>query len=300
MATVDIGEVLNSGFQLWKSNLILAVPFILGTLISSVVAIIIIVPTMMAMFLPYIRQTLMNPTVTQPQAITQQILTTFVQNIWLFLALIIIIAIIDGFIISYFYAGAIGMAKEAIRTGRTNLQHMMSHGRKKFISYFGASILTGLVLLVGILFLIPGFLNIIANANVLTLETATSAQIAQTMVPLILGSLAFLVYALPMSIVLFLVSYAVVLDDVGSFEGFRRGIRMFMRNKGSTFILWLLIFAGALILGFLSIIPFIGGIFMLLLMLLVYLPLITLWSSKLYLTATEIKAQPHESFFHTQ
>jgi hypothetical protein len=287
MATADIGEVLGSGFQLWKRNLILCVPFILGALISTVVAIVIFFPTIMAIFLPYIQQAMTNPTAAQSPEFAQQILTTFVQNLWPFIGVIIIIAILDGFIMSFFYSGAIGMAKEAILTGHTNLQHMMSYGKKKFISYFGASVLTGLVLLVGILFLIPGLMSVVANADLISSGKATSTQILEVMIPLIYGSVFLVLYILPLSIILPLVNYAVVLDDLGSIQGFRKGIHVFWKNKINTFLLWLLLIVGAIVIWIFGLIPYIGWILTFLLMYLIYLPMITLWFSKLYLTATK-------------
>jgi hypothetical protein len=287
MSSVSIGEIVGGGYQTWKRNLVLCVPFIIGVLLSVVVAVLIIFPTMFAVFLPFIQQTMTNPTAAQSQEIGQEMLKTFVEHLWLFIGVILIVAIIDGFIMSFFTSGAIGMAKEAILNGQTNLQHMMSYGKRKFISYFGAGVLLGLVMLLGILFLIPGLMNIFAHADLITSQPTTSSQIMEIFLPLIFGFIIMAIYVIPMSIILLLVPYAVVLDDLGPFEGFKKGIHAVWQNKANTFLLWLIIFIGGIIISLLGAIPYIGWIVTLILMYTIFMPMITIWLSKFYLTATK-------------
>jgi hypothetical protein len=286
MTSVNIGEALGRGYQTWKHNLILCIPFIIGALIAFAVAMAILLPVMFVLFLPFIQQALVNTTTVPSQELWNQIVNTIIQNLWVFTGAIITIAVADGLIMSFFTAGAIGMAKEAILTGHTNLQHMISYGKKKFISYFGASILIGFISLIGIVFLIPGILTLIENTNLITAQTTTSLQLFNIALPLLYGIILFVIYALLLSIVFFLVLYAVVLDDLSAFEGFRRGIQVFRQQKANTFILWLIIIAGAILLGLIGRIPFIGGILVLVISFLVYTPMITLWISTFYLSAT--------------
>lgn len=58
----------------------------------------------------------------------------FLQNIGIIIIAVIITVILVLLISAFFTAGAIGMAKEATETGRTNLSDMMDYGRRKFIS----------------------------------------------------------------------------------------------------------------------------------------------------------------------
>lgn len=300
MSSVSIGEIVGGGFQTWKRNLVLCVPFIIGVLLSVVVAVLIIFPTIFAVFLPFIQQTMTNPSAAQSQQIGQEMLKAFVEHLWLFIGVILIVAIIDGFIMSFFTSGAIGMAKEAILNGQTNLQHMMSYGKRKFISYFGAGVLLGIVMLLGFLFLIPGMMNIIAHADLITSQPTISSQIMEIFLPLIFGFIFMAIYAIPMSIILLLVPYAVVLDDLGSFEAFKKGIRIVWQNKANTFLLWLIIFIGCIIISLLGAIPYIGWIVTLLLMYIIFMPIITIWLSKFYLTVTKTNENISTNPLHSE
>jgi hypothetical protein len=289
MANVSIGEIAGNGFQLWKKNLILCIPFILGTLITGMVALCIMLPTMFALFFPMIQQSLTNTTAVQSPEFAQQMLTLFIQNLWLVICVLIIIGILAGFIMSFFTAGAIGMAKEAILTGKTTLDHMTQYGKKKFISFFGVSLITGLVLFVGVVFLIPGILSLLANLDQLTSQTLTATQVMTVMIPFIGGLILMAVYMLPMSIILVLGTYAVVIDDLSAMDGFKKGIHVMWQNKVNTFLLWLLILAISVALSFLGIIPFIGSLLMLVIMFLIVMPLTTLWWTQFYINCTKIQ-----------
>ncbi len=298
MATANITEIIGSGFHIWKKNLIICVPLIVGMLLCMVVAIGVMLPTIFTIFLPIIQEAMVNPSAMQSPEIANQMLTLLLQNIWLLIFTIVFIAILCGFIASFFTAGTIGMAKEAILTGRTNLSHMMSYGKKKFLSYFGASVIVGLVLLVGVLFLIPGLITLFAHSDQIISNTLTPTELAPIMLPFIGGLILMVLYILPMSFILMLVPYAVVIDDLSSVEGFRKGIQVVWHNKISSFLLWLFIIVIAVIIGFISMIPLVGSLLMLLIMFLVFMPLVTIWWTKLYLTVT--KSQENASPAVTQ
>jgi hypothetical protein len=288
MTTANITEIIGSGFQTWKKNISICIPMIIGMILCMVVAIGIMLPTVFTTFRPIIQEAMTNSSAMQSPEMTNRVLTLFLENIWLFICTIVVIAIVCGFIVSFFTAGTIGMAKEAILTGKTNLSHMMSYGKKKFLSYFGASVIVGLVMLVGVLFLIPGIISLLAHSDEIVSQTPlTSAQLIPIMLPFIGGIILMVLYILPMSLILMLVPYAVVIDDISSVEGFRKGIRVVWHNKASTFLLWLFMIVVAVIIGFISMIPLVGSLLMLTIMFLVFMPLVTIWWTKLYLTVTK-------------
>jgi hypothetical protein len=107
------------------------------------------------------------------------------------------------------------------------------------------------------------------------------------MIPLFIGLFFMAVYGLLLSLVFFLVNYAVVIDDLRAVEGVKTGIHMFFKQKLAVFLLWLLLIVLAFVLGLLSVIPYIGGFLVFLVSLIVYLPLITLWVTNLYLTISK-------------
>jgi len=218
---------------------------------------------------------------------TSQIFRIISENIVFITAVIVILILLVGLIMSFFTAGAIGMAKEAILTGSTNFSHMMTYGKKKFLSYFGASIIIGLVMLVGFLFAIPGLINLFANIESLS-STPTTQEIFVIMGPFISGIFLMIIYVLPMSIILALVPYAVVVDDLKAIDGFLKGVKVFWRyNKINVFLLWLIVLIVSIILSLFSMIPYLGSIIVFILSFFVITPLTTIWWTKLYLTITK-------------
>lgn len=291
MTNVNFGDILEGGFRTWKHNFILCIPFLIGMIMSVIVVLLILLPTFFAVFFPLFSQYVTYPTAEQSAQMYSTFMTTFTQNLWLFIGIYALIIILVGLIMSFFTAGAIGMAKQAILTGKTNLNHMVEYGKKKYISYFGASILVGLVMFVGVLLLIPGFIALFSNMNVL-IQHPTNPEILSIMYPLIIGGILSLLYFIPVSIILALVPYSVVLDDLKAFDGFYKGIHMFWRNKVNVFIIWLFWIVTLIIAVILAVIPYIGGILEILFLIFFALPVVTIWWSKLYLTLTKPATEP--------
>jgi len=201
MSIVNFGELLGGGFNTWKKNMVICVPFILGAIISIAVAICILLPVMFSLFIPFIEQAITNPASMSSPETMSQIFKIISENLILFIGSFIIIIIAGGLIMSFFTAGAIGMAKEAVLTGRTNLSHMTSYGKKKFLSYFCATILVGLIISVGFLFILPVLIDLSANMESLV-STSTPQEVIDIMAPsmgsLILGGFLMFIYIIPM------------------------------------------------------------------------------------------------------
>jgi hypothetical protein len=287
MSAINFGEILSGGFKTWKKNITICVPFILGAVISIVVAACILLPTMFSLFSPVIKQAISNPASMSSPETASQIFRIISENIGLIIGVTMVLVILLALIMSFFTAGAIGMAKEAILTGSTNFSHMMTYGKKKFLSYFGASVIVCLIMSVGILFALPGLIDLFANIGSLS-STPTAQEALAIMGPLMMGGLLMVVYILLMSIILALIPYAVVLDDLKAIEGFFKGIRVFWHyNKLNVFLMWLIVLVISIILSLFGMIPYAGGIIVLILSFFVVTPMITIWWTKLYLTITK-------------
>jgi hypothetical protein len=203
---------------------------------------------------------------------------------------IIIIAIIVTIILcmliaAFFWAGAIGMAKEATETGHTNISHMIEYGKRKFISLFFTDIIIGLISLVGIIFLIPGILCLLPKLS--ALSELPPGELFTGLAILGLGFLAMFLYILIISIILALPRYAVVIDDVGAIKGVKTGFKLFMANKIVVFLLWLIVLVVSLIAASFGAIEYIGGIISIILSAIVIQPLTVIWWSRLYLSMVE-------------
>lgn len=285
MSDFEFGEIIKDGYKTWKNNLILCIPFILGGLLSAIMAGIILVITFLSLFWPLIKTVFSNPSSIASSEFLSQLYSIITSNLISIIAVFVIIAIIVGLIFSFFYSGAIGMAKEALLTGKTNLSHMMDYGKRKYLNYFFASIIVGLIFLIGVLFLIPGILSVSSEIGSSGFEF--SSQNINAYFPLIIGFLIMIPYMVIMSIIFALVSYAVVIDDLSAIEGVKKGFRVFWHNKLSVFIIWLIVGVISFLFGLIGIIPIIGGILSLIVTFLIVVPLTTIWWSKFYLTISK-------------
>ena len=235
MSNVDFGEIIKDGYKTWKDNLILCVPFILGGLLSAIIAGIIMVVSLLTLFWPLIKTVFSNPVSISSSEFLSQLYSIFTSNLISIIAVFVIIAIIVGLIFSFFYSVAIGMAKEALLTGKTNLSNMMEYGKRKYLNLFFASVIVGLIFLIGVFFLIPGILSVSSEISKSGFEI--SGQNINAYFPLIIGFLIMITYVIIMSIIFALVSYAVVLDDLSAIDCVKKGFRVFWNNKLSVFLL---------------------------------------------------------------
>jgi len=285
MSTVEFGEVTKGGYQTWKNNLILCIPFILGGILSAIVAGIILVISFFSLFWPLIESVITNPTSISSPEFISELYSTLTSNLFSIIAVFVIMAIIVGFIYSFFYAGAVGMAKEALSTGKTNLSHMMDYGKRKYLSYFGASLIVGLIALIGVLFMLPGLLSV--SSELSSSGFNFSSQNISTYVSLIIGFLIMVPYMIIMSIIFALVTYAVVIDDLSAIAGVKKGLSVFWHNKLNVFLIWLIVAVITFLFGLIGAIPIIGGILSIIVTFLIVTPLSTIWWSKFYLTVSK-------------
>lgn len=264
-------DIIRNGYVNWKENLIIGVPFLL----SGLIAVGIILALVIVLFILGIQFGM-----SMSLLLTMGLVTT---------AAIFLIMLVD----SFFEAGAIGMAKNAIETGGTSFSDMLSYGRKKFFSLFFASIIISLIVLMGVvLLLIPvvaafmsGLINVGLSLSVLALAL-------------------FMLYNLALSIVLIPVSYAIVVSDLGAVEGIKEGYRFFMENKLSVLFLFFVnkgvLWGCGLIIGLITslieIIPILGvfinlGVYLLYVIFIaaVLMPILTVWWTRLYMGRTGAK-----------
>jgi len=285
MSNVDFGEIIKGGYKTWKDNIILCVPFILGGLLSAIIAGIIMVITFLSLFWPLIKTVFSNPSSIASSEFLSQLYSIITSNLISIIAVIIITAIIVGLIFSFFYSGAIGMAKEVLLTGKTNLSHMMDYGKRKYLDFFFSSVIVGLILLIGVLFLIPGLLS--ASTEIINSGFDISGQNINAYFPLIIGFLIMIPYVIIISIIFALVSYTVVIDDLSAIEGVKKGFRVFWNNKLSVFLVWLIVGVISFLFGLIGAIPIIGGILSLIVTFLIVTPLTIIWWSKFYLAISK-------------
>jgi hypothetical protein len=281
--TEDLGTTIRDGFETWKKNLSICLPFVFSWILSSIVVLVILGVAVLAT-LPALVSNLDALDKLPPELIFQQLPVLF-QNVGIILIAVAVAILVSMLIDAFFWAGAIGMAKEAIETGHTDLSQMIEYGKRKYVSIFVTNLIIGLLSLVGLLFLIPGILAILPQLS--TLPALSESEVVTLIALFGVGFLAFILYTIIISILFALPRYVVVITDVGAVDGIKTGFTCFTRNKLAVFLLWLVLVAVNILATALGAIPHIGGIIMLILLIVVVLPLTVIWWSRLYLSMVE-------------
>ncbi|MBN2014375.1 MAG: hypothetical protein JW778_04275 [Candidatus Altiarchaeota archaeon] len=285
--TESIEDIIKAGYRTWRDNIILGIPFLLSGIINVV-----IIVALVFFLIFVVGYSAMSPNgfnMSTPMLLVMGLATTAA----IFLMLLV------G---SFFEAGAIGMAKKAIRTGSTSFNDMLAYGGKKFLSLFFASILISLIVFfVIVLLLIPvvaafisGLINVGLSLSVLSLAL-------------------LMLFDTALSIILIPVSYTIIVSDLGAIEGIRRGCRFFMKNKLSVLfllfvtkgVMWACGLIINLITSLIGVIPIIGavinwGVYLLyaISIVMVLVPVFTVWWTRLYMDRTDTKLweEPIESY----
>ena len=233
----DIGELISKGFGVWRNNLNLCIPFLL----SIIASMLILVPFLAAFLMTSVPMENMNITTVQNAQEMEELLTQMqeylgnleegrtLQIAALFLALIMLLFLASAF----FTAGAIGMARQALEKGKSDIGAMWSAGKMHFFNMFLATLLMGILTLAGLIFLLPA----------LGQDLPSLQEDPQAMGVLAIGILLFILYILAMSVILVTMPYALVLEGLGPMQAILAAINFFRYNKFDVVILWLVVAA---------------------------------------------------------
>ncbi|MEM4347469.1 MAG: hypothetical protein QW802_02655 [Candidatus Altiarchaeota archaeon] len=284
----SIEAILTNGFEIWKKNKIIGLAFVLNAFSLFFLGIIFIL-----LSLSFLGNTLIS----FYEGVYSQDFSyiSLIQEVIFILLFLLLLFLFFALIVnSFFLAGAVGMTKEAMQKGKTKLGDMLFYGKKKFLSLFFAAILILFFQLLGLIFLIPGLISFFVLNSV-----------GVGLLLLVLGILLFVLYLLILRLLLVLMPQAIVIDDLGPFDGVKKAYLVFMNNKLSVLILLVaisvifeilnmflrdvLLFPLFLLMskGYIgTILSIIFFAFVILFILFVLQPIITLWLTALYLNRT--------------
>jgi hypothetical protein len=276
----DIGTLIGRGFETWKRNLNLAVPFVLMIVAILLLAVVMVFLAFYPLITasPDVLSTAGN--VEDPEQLME--LLSSVTNAGL-MAAVVLLGILAIFLAgSFFTAGAIGMAKEATEGGKTTLKMMVASGKRHFLSLFLAEALTTIVVFAGFALLSLPFLSDLG---------ALFESINPEFGSVVLWIILLIAYALLASILLAMVPYALVVEGLGPIGAIKAGIGFFLKNKMDVFLIWLVAMAVSAAIQFLGV-PFSGSetasaLFSAIagvVSVLVISPLTTVWWTRLYMT----------------
>jgi len=235
----EIGAIIGKGFSTWRDNLNLCIPFLLSTALSFLA----MMPILTALAAALGPGQVLNYTSLENG---QNLLAEMAGSLPSLIAAAALSFLMLSLFSAFFTAGAIGMARVALETGKATTDAMWSSGKKHFARMFLVSILMGLAVVVGIVFLLPG----------LALLPRPLQPEPQAVGLLVIGSILFVLYALIVSLVLAVAPYALVVDSTGAVKAMQASIDFFKYNKFDIFILWLVVVAlslGMQMIGSLSV-----------------------------------------------
>lgn len=234
----SINELIGRGFSLWRDNLNLCIPHLLGFFFSLMALFAGLMAVIFSGLLPLegLNETALQELQYVEDMEEMQMLwgqmgehlaglqsSEILQMASAILAIFILIALVEAF----FAAGAIGMSRQALEKGRSSTSAIWQAGRRHFLSLFLAELLMTLIILMGMLLLLP---LLAAGLEGLGLLAVALALIA-------------IFYALALTIILSTMPYALVLEHLGPLRALRASIDFFRYNKFDVAVLWLVVVA---------------------------------------------------------
>ena len=204
----EIGEMIGKGFDVWRSNLNLCIPFLLSIFVS-----LLILASFLAafslVFLPnegMIDTMLQNlENIQEPAQMQGSLGNLEMGTILLIAALFFVLVLLLSLVDAFFTAGAIGMARQAMEKGKSDTSVMWAAGKRHLFKMFLATLLTGLFILAGLIFLLPALAQ---GFQLQQVDLQTTGLMAA-------GLLMFILYVLALSVILVAVPYALVVDGLG-------------------------------------------------------------------------------------
>ena len=284
----DIGTIINKGFGTWSRNLSISLPFVLNFGINGLLALISLVVFLAVFVMPDLSSMGLDPANILPEQLFSILSSVVIDHMMLIIAGFVIIMVLMMFIQSYFMAGVIGMSKVAIETGDVHLNDMFFYGNKNVVNLFLTSILLALIMFAGIIFVVPAVLAVDDFNVVLSNPEETISSFF-----FVIGFLVWVLYVLIASIILSIVNYTLVVEDLDPISALETGFRFFMGNKLDVFFMWLILISISVFVGIIgeviSLVPIFSTIWIftdIVISIAVIPPLTTVWWTRLYLGRT--------------
>ncbi|RLI91860.1 MAG: hypothetical protein DRO95_03480 [Candidatus Altiarchaeales archaeon] len=218
-----IEDILGNGFQLWRRNPNLALPFFLNFVVSSILCCIFL---FLALGLSGLLDTTTIANIRMIVDTLFKMQGNFILIPILVSSLILILMITE----SFFIAGAVGMSKEAIETGRTSFGDMMKYGGEKIFHVFIARFILSLLTFVLVL-LICGC-PVLITFPIFPIVGESIIRFGFSILGILLLIITILFMVMP---------FAIVIDDLSPLNALRASYKFSIKNKLPVAILFVFI-----------------------------------------------------------
>jgi len=282
----ELGTVIGRGFDTWKRNIGISLPFVLDTLFSFLFALfvafvfaLIIGVDFLFSFVERVESVSRSMEAGGGLQLVEVLGLMELLKPYIGLLALAFFIVVAGWIIirTFFRAGAIGMVKTAIERGSTDLGDMMLYARRYFVNLMLLDALIGLVMLAGIIFILPAFL----------LSEPFSGGFADfggNMGLFVLGVLLWSAYMVVVWVIFRVAPYALVVDSLHPLDALKAGFGFFASHKLDVVMLLILTVVISILPGvILGGVPFVGGLLNMLVSVIVIQPLTLVWWVRLYM-----------------
>ena len=237
----SLENIISKGFNVWSRNLSICIPLILNYITQVAVMFAAVVVGILVLF----GISSIDDVATMTDEELFEIMSTSIgENIPAFVVLFILVFVVLLLFQSYFFAGAVGMSQNATARGDTSIADMFNAAGSNFFNVFLANFLMMLVELAGIVFLVPGAILVRNN-----MEFVESSQFTGGILLLVIGMLIWFLYLLILDLLFSVVIYTIVIEYAGAMDGITEGVRFFMDNKSTVFIMWVIILLVSSVVG---------------------------------------------------
>ena len=236
---MDVGDYYSKSFHGFKENLNIAVPSLVGTIITFVIMLFVVLLILFG-FLGV--QSLTNGTLA-PESVPNFSTTAIIASVTIILIAVIISAIINSFI----YAATVGMAEKIVEGQKPALEVAWENGKKYFIKILVVSIIAGLIAMV---LSLPFILGIVLY----------SVSSVLGLIVTVIGLLILVVGVILLALGLMVINQSIVIGKKSVTGSIKDSIQVFMENKLKVFLVAIINMAIALGISLvLSLIPFAGS-----------------------------------------
>lgn len=237
---MDVSDYYSKSFDLFKDNLNMIVPALVGIVSIFVIS---IITALIVLVLSFGLQSSLTGGIISGTNFEGFSLASLV-IIGLFVLIIVMLSLV---ISAFMYAATIGMAKKVIKGKGAELDVAWKKGKKYFIKVFAVNIVMSLIFGLLSLPIIVGLILLSSQSNTAIIVTA-------------IGALIFIVGGIFFGLSFFVVNQSIVIGKKSIIGSLKDSYKVFWKNKLKVFLVALINFAVSFGISFvLGFIPFIGS-----------------------------------------
>lgn len=229
-----ITKIIGKSFELWISNPVIMMPFIIQFLAFIVLTVVAGLLFSTPSFMPWAMSNI--------EAAARQLVAKMMESYYM-LGLFVLLLIIAVIISCFLTAGAIGIANEICRGKKARFSDIIEFGKKFWFSYLITSILIGLLILFSLVIIIPVFFAV---------SLLGFSKNAIDVITIIFGVVVIL-----FAVILIPSTGILIVKNTKPMEAIKTAFRL---SKGNYLSLLALLFLFVLINAFTNLIPSVGDV----------------------------------------